>query len=243
MSPVIYAKYKTEKFLDSVNLIQYFKIKPNKSLPANLQKRQEFLTSYKALNANISTDIDRMTKILTMTVKMPEPELSANIVNNIAESLDNYIRTKRKSYASEQRDYIEKRLFQVKDSLTIAENTLKDFSEQNRMVMQSPELMLQQARLARKVQIIGAVFIELSKQLEIAKIDEVKNTPVLNIKELAKDPILKAGPKRLNSLILIIFLSAIFSIAYFISKDALKKYALYAGIDFSRIKKKISKSQ
>ena len=183
-----------------------------------------------------------MTKILTVTVKMPEPKLSADVVNNIAESLDNYIRTKRKSYASEQRDYIEKRLRQVKDSLTIAENTLKDFSEQNRMVMQSPELMLQQARLARNVQIIGAVFIELSKQLEIAKIDEVKDTPVLNIKELAKDPILKAGPKRLISLVIIITLSALFSSIYIISISTIKKYAVFAGIDLSNLKKNKSKS-
>ncbi len=238
MSPVIYTKYKTEKYSDSVNLIQYFKIKPNKGLDSNLRKRQMFLSAFNVLTASVTSDIDRITRILTITAKMPEPQLSADIVNKVAESLDNYIRTKRKSYSSEQREYIEKRLAQVKDSLTIAENKLKNFSEQNRIISQSPELILQQARLSRNVQIIGDVFIELSKQLEIAKIAEVKDTPVLNIKELAKDPILKAGPKRLNSLIRIMFLSVLFSIAYFISIDTIKKYALLAGIDLSRIKKK-----
>ncbi len=244
LSPVIYAKYKTEKYPDSVNLIQYFKIKPDKSLPADLQNRDMFLKELTSLTkVNLTSNVDRMTKILTMTVKMPEPQLSADVIDKIAESLDNYIRTKRKSYASDQREYIEKRLTQVKDSLTIAENTLKNFSEQNRMVMQSPELMLEQARLTRNIQIISAVYIELSKQVEIAKIDEVKDTPVLNIKELAKDPILKAGPKRLNSLIIIMFLSVLFSIAYFISIDTIKKYALYAGIDLNRKKKKTNNSK
>lgn len=239
LSPVIYSKYKTEKFSDSVNLIQYFKIKPNASLPADLQKRQMFLTAYNSLTkGRVNTDVDRMTKILTITSNMPEAQLSADVVNKIAESLDNYIRTKRKSYASEQREYIEKRLGQVKDSLTIAENMLKNFREQNRMVLQSPDLMLEQARLSRNVEIVNAVYIELAKQLEIAKIDEVKDTPVVNIKELAKDPIIKAGPKRFNTLIIIMFLSVLFSAAYFAFKGSIKKYAGFMGIDLSKVRRK-----
>ncbi len=119
LSPVIYAKYKTEEYPDSVNLIQYFEIEPKNSLSPDLQKRNMFLKEFKDLQkARLATDVDRMTKILTVTATMPEAQLSADVANNIAESLDNYIRTKRKSYASEQRLYIEKRLGQVKDSLS-----------------------------------------------------------------------------------------------------------------------------
>ncbi len=46
------------------------------------------------------------------------------------------------------------------------------------MVMQSPELMLEQGRQTRNVQIISAVFIKQIKQIEIAKIDEIKDTPM-----------------------------------------------------------------
>ena len=37
----------------------------------------------------------------------------------------------------------------------------------------------------RNVEIQQNVYIELTKQLELAKIDEIKDTPVLNIKENA----------------------------------------------------------
>jgi len=206
LEPVIYAKYKTEEFPDSVNLIEYFELEPDGSLPISLEKRKLFLSLFEALKARMATDVERMTKILTIKVTMPEAKLSSEIVNNLANSLDKYVRTKRKSYASEQRLYIEKRLEQIQDSLTIAENKLKSFKEQNRMVMQSPDLILQQTRLTRTVEIMNAVFLEMSKQLEIAKIEEIKDAPVLNIKEFARDPIKKAGPKRLNSLIFIMFL-------------------------------------
>ncbi len=242
LSPVIYAKYKTEKFPNSVNLIQYFKIKPDKSLSSNLQKRDMFLKAFKGLSkGRLTSDVDRMTKILTISVKMPEAQLSADVVNKIAESLDTYIRTKRKSYASEQSQYIAARLMQVKDSLNVAENKLMYFKQQNRMVIQSPELMLQQARLQRNAEIRNAVYLELSKQLELAKIAEVKDTPVLNIKEFAQDPIVKTGPKRLTSLIIVMFLSVLFSGTYFSFKSTIKKYAAIMGLDSIRIKRKNQK--
>jgi uncharacterized protein involved in exopolysaccharide biosynthesis len=241
LGPVIYSKYKTEKFSDSVNLIQYLKIKPDKSLPLDLQQRDKFIKVFKELTkVRLTSDVDKMTKILTVSVQMPEAQLSADVVNKVAGSLDNYIRTKRKSYASEQRQYIEQRLIQVKDSLNYAENKLMYFKEQNRVVIQSPALMLQQGRLSRNTEIMNAVYLELSKQIELAKIAEVKDTPVLNIKELAESPIVKTGPKRFNTLIMIMFLSVLFSGAYFAFNSNIKKYASIMGlykIRFGRKKK------
>ncbi len=224
LEPVIYKKYSTEEYKDSVNLIQYFEIKPDNSLSPGLRKRKMFLKAYKKLcEGNITTDLDRITKVLDVKVTMPESDLSALVANNIVESLDYYIRTKRKSYASEQRFYIEKRLLQVKDSLSSAENKLKNFREENRLVA-SPALLLEQARLLRNVDIMQAVYIELNKQLEIAKIDEIKETPVLNVKELAKDPIIKAGPKRGIIFVIIMFTSILLSGLFFMFRDELRKY-------------------
>jgi uncharacterized protein involved in exopolysaccharide biosynthesis len=224
LEPVIYKKYSTKEFKDSVNLVQYFDIKPDNSLSPKLQQRKMFIKAYKKLCENhLSTDLDRITKVLDIKVTLPESELSALVANNIVESLDYYIRTKRKSYASEQRFYIEKRLLQVKDSLSSAENKLKNFREENRLVA-SPALLLEQGRLLRNVDIMQTVYIELNKQLEIAKIDEIKETPVLNVKELAKDPIIKAGPKRGIIFVIIIFTSVLLSSLYFMFRDELKIY-------------------
>ena len=84
--------------------------------------------------SKIQSNVDRLTKILTITVTMPESQLSADVANKIAESLDLYVRTKRKTYASEQSFYLEKRTAQVKDSLSLAEEKLKSFREQNRVI-------------------------------------------------------------------------------------------------------------
>ena len=221
LSDVIYTKYQTEEFKQPVNLIEYFEIEPkDESLSKQLQERDKFLQLYvEFTKKRITTDLDRLTKILTVTVEMPESKLSADVANKITESLNDYILTQRKSFASEQRKYLEKRVGQVKDTLSFFEEKLKDFRSQNRMILQSPELQLEQARLMRNVEIQQTVYGELLKQLELVKLQEVKDTPVLNVKEEAKEPILKAGPKRLTSLVIIMFFSVLISGLYFMVKN------------------------
>lgn len=224
LQEVIYSKYMTKEYADSVNLIEYFNIDETDDNPA-IQKRKKYLALHKLLvDGRITTSVDRMTKILNVNVTMPEAQFSADVANSIVNSLDLYIRTQRKSYATEQSFYLDKRTAQVKDSLTAAENNLKSFREQNRIVAQSPNLLLEQGRLLRDVEILQTVFVELTKQLEIAKIDQIKDAPVLNLKEYAKNPVIKAGPKRASTLIIIMFFSFIFSSLYFIFRDDMKKY-------------------
>lgn len=221
---VIYAKYKTEKFSKSVDLIKYFELDQSDGNTA-LEKRKRFLKLFKLLQTNIiSTDVDRMTRILNVKVTMPEAQLSSDVANKIVESLDLYIRTQRKSYATEQSYYIAKRTAQIKDSLIAAENALMNFKAQNRITSQSPNLFLEQGRLMRNVEILQTVFIELTKQLELAKIDEIKDAPVVNVKEFAKNPVIKAGPRRASALITIMFFSILLSCIYFLFRNDLIKY-------------------
>lgn len=107
---------------------------------------------------------------------------------------------------------------EVKADLEKSENMLKKFREKSRRVSDLPHLLLEQGRLMRNVEILQTVFVELNEKLELAKIDEIKDTPILNIKEVAKEPIKKAVPKRMNTLIIILFLSDILSMIYALQK-------------------------
>ena len=95
------------------------------------------------------------------------------------------------------------------------------------MITQSPNLLLEQGRLMRNIEIQQNVYIELTKQLELAKIDEIKDAPILNIKENAQSPILKEGPKRANTLILILIFSFLASGSYLLFEDIIKKTYKY----------------
>jgi len=234
LEPVIDSKYLTEEFKDSVNLIQYFEITPSIWLPAQEQKRGMFLEVYDDfVKHRVTTDLSTLTKILNVTVKMPEAELSAEVVNRIAESLDKYVRTQRKSNAIDQRIYVEMRIRQVQDSLALAEVSLKNFQEENKVVQQSPELLLVQSRLSRNVDILQTVYVQLTQQLELSKIDEIRDAPVLNIEELAQNPVKKAGPMRILYCFVLMFLIGGSTIVYFLFKREIKSYWIQV-VNFKR---------
>jgi uncharacterized protein involved in exopolysaccharide biosynthesis len=204
MTQVIYTKYKSEKHKDSLNLVEYFDM-DGKTEREKLIDLMERLTKEK----HIISLLDSKTKNLTVTVEMPEASLSAQVATALKLSLDDYLKTKRKSSAGSQREFIAARQNEVRDSLRLAEEALKTFREQNRIVSSSPELLLQQGRLQRGVELFQAVFIELQKQYELARIEEIKDTPVVNLLDDPQPPVRKSRPSRLLIVVVGTLLSAI----------------------------------
>lgn len=206
LKDVIYAKYTTDEFRDSVNLIQYWQIEEKK--PGGAYEK-----ALKALREGLDVSMDLKTSVLGISIESKEPKLSADIVNNVVDGLDKFILTKRTTSASEQRKFIEGRLVEVRADLTKSENALKTFRERNSQV-RSPQLLLEQGRLERDLQINNTLFIELKKQFEIAKIEEVKNMPVINVLDLARPAVFKEGPKRRVIVVMTSLLALVAAVAY-----------------------------
>lgn len=156
--------------------------------------------------------VDNQTFLVTLGIETRYPQLSADILNTLIRELDEFIRTKRTTSASEQRKWIEGRLEQVKFDLERAENRLKNFREANRVISGSPQLQLEQGRLVRDVEINNTLYVELKKQYEIAKIEEIKNIPIINVLDPARPPARKENPKRSVIVLLTFFLSAFVSL-------------------------------
>ncbi len=199
---VIYQKYKTRLFPDSANLLKVWDIDDENLLLA-------YETAIKSLSGELEVSLDNKTTVLSISILTKEPQLSADIVNTIASELDVFIRTKRTTNASEQRKWIEGRLKEVKSDLEKSENALKDFRENNRRVSDSPQLLLEQERLIREMQINSTLYTELKKQYELTKIEEIKNIPIVNIMDAGRPAAKKERPKR-SIIVLTSFFLALF---------------------------------
>lgn len=221
---VVYSKYKTLRHRDSVNLIQYFGIKPDGNIDSSLFDRSMFYKTYELLLGMSSVERNEKTNMIEVSVTMREPKLSSDIVNNIVQSLDIFMRTKRITGTILQRSYIEQRLIEVKDSLNEAENELKVFQISNRNISSSPILLLEQSRLNLKVQILREVYVDLSRQFEISKFDEIRDSPVVSVREYSKVPLRKAGPSLLKPVAIMTFLSLFATSFYFLFFEDLQRY-------------------
>lgn len=206
---VIEKEYSTERISKSVNLIDYFEL----SAPTPEENFDEALTNLRDL---LTTSLDPKTSIVTVTVEMREPKLAAEVLNTVIAETDKFMRQKKTTNASEQRKWIEERLTQVQTELRSAEEALKNFRERNRRVGDSPQLLLEQERFMRDVTVKSTIFVELKKQAELAKIEEIKNIAIVNVLDEARAPVKKERPKRGIITVSVLLLAFVVTSGYFI---------------------------
>ena len=101
-----------------------------------------------------------------------------------------------------------------------AEDALKQFRYRNHQIQNSPSLLLEQERLAREVQVIIGVFQTLKQENELAKIQEVEETPVVHVLDPPEAPLERSKPKKKQTIIL----AGLLGIGFGMSVVFLRKY-------------------
>jgi len=130
--------------------------------------------------------------VITVEVDDKDPQLAANIANAFIEELDKLMQTYSLTDASQKRTFFDQQLRQAKDKLTDAELIL------DKTLITS----LQYIDAVRNLKYQEAVWEILAKQFEMAKLDEAKDFPLIQILDKATPPEKKTKPKR--SLIVIL---------------------------------------
>lgn len=148
-----------------------------------------------ALRGMLSVSTTRSSGIVSVTVRAQSPDLAYQIVEEILRLTHQFNLSNRQSQASAERKFTEERLGVVQNELRLAENEQQEFLKRNRQI-QSPELQFENARLEREVQRRQQLFNTLSQAYEQARIDEVRNTPVITLVEQPSMPVL-ASRRRL----------------------------------------------
>jgi uncharacterized protein involved in exopolysaccharide biosynthesis len=123
------------------------------------------------------------TGIVTFAVSTKRPELSEQIAQRMLAEVNRFNLESRQSQASAERRFTEGRLAAVRQELREAENRLEAFLRQNRQFRSSPDLTLQQERLRQDMSLHQDVYTTLAQAYEQAKIEEVRDTPVITVVE------------------------------------------------------------
>ncbi|PYO60237.1 MAG: hypothetical protein DMD28_13575, partial [Gemmatimonadetes bacterium] len=107
----------------------------------------------KQLAKLVSTDVDRKTNVVRLRVDAHDPVLAALVANRFIAYLNEYNAKTRQSQARERRKFAEERLAEAERDLRGAEEELKAFYQRNRSWQQAPQLMFEEGRLRRQVDI------------------------------------------------------------------------------------------
>ena len=131
---------------------------------------------------------DVQTSMLTVTVTTKFPDLSKEIADRVLALVNEFNGTRRSTDAGIERRFVEGRVEVARDSLTVAEDRVRHFLEQNRTYASSPMLQLEHDRLQREVDFQQQVVATLLQGVEQARINEVRNTPVVTVVEAPEAP-------------------------------------------------------
>jgi uncharacterized protein involved in exopolysaccharide biosynthesis len=137
----------------------------------------------RTLRSNIQTSQSDRTGVITLTVKAPYPTLAVAIGEQLLEELNRFNVERRKTQATAEKTFVENRMSQANSELLAAESRLQDFLQQNREYARSPRLAFDQERMAREVAMRQQIYTSLAQSYEQAKIDEVRDSPVLTVVE------------------------------------------------------------
>ena len=129
------------------------------------------------------------TGIMTVTVTSLYPELAVRINQQLLELVDRFNCEIRQSRAALEREFTESRREEVGRDLRQAEDRLQLFLQRNRDFLNSPELTFQRDRLAREIQMQQELFTSISQAFEQAKIEAVRDTPVITIVDPPEIPL------------------------------------------------------
>lgn len=204
----------TSDYLFSINPFVFFEnISLRLKLTPNLssQQKAEFF-SKKYIADNLSYSEDRKTKLHRISFEGKNLELIEQITESIFKSILQYANKVTNDKATEKRIFIQDRLYDIGKELELAENEKLNFLEKNKIIS-SPSLILQENRIEKNITLYQSLFISLSDQLELAKIDEKDITsPIVILDEPIRSYYRVGNSLFKNILIIFSILMSLFSI-------------------------------
>lgn len=143
----------------------------------------------KRLQKLVSSTADAKTGVVDLVVLAPQPWVAQQVNLRLIDLLNRFNLVSRQSQAAAERRFTERRLSEVRADLRTAENRLQQFLQGNREFRGSPELTFTQERLGRDVSLQQQLFTVLAQAYEQAKIEEVRDTPVITVLQRPEVPV------------------------------------------------------
>ncbi len=161
------------------------------------------------------------TGVITLSVTLLDPVLAQEVAQVLLDEVNAFNLESRKSQAGAERQFVGRRLEEVRWDLRAAEDRLQAFLQRNRDYRNSPELGFEQERRAREVSMQQAVFSSLAQSFEQAKIEEVRDTPVITVIDRPERPVLPDRRQLLKKLVIAAMLGIVFGLGIAFLREAL----------------------
>jgi uncharacterized protein involved in exopolysaccharide biosynthesis len=169
----------------------------------------------KAVNVSVAS----RTGVVRVAVSGPSPALAIAVNQRLLDLLNEFNNETRRSQASAERRFAGERLDEVRAELRQAEDRLLTFLTNNRAYANSPLLTFEHERLAREVSYQHGLYETLAQAFERAKLEEVRDLPVITTVEPPAESSEDASGRALGQIILATLGGAVLALAWAFSSE------------------------
>jgi uncharacterized protein involved in exopolysaccharide biosynthesis len=141
------------------------------------------LKAVEHLRGHLQVSASPSTGLVNVEVQAQWPALAEQVNRRLLELTHTFNIQRRQSQAAAEREFTQRRLEEAGRDLHEAEDALEEFLAANRAYQSSPQLVFEFGRLQRRVDVQQQVVQSLTQAFEQARIDEVRNTPLITMVE------------------------------------------------------------
>jgi uncharacterized protein involved in exopolysaccharide biosynthesis len=185
------------------------------------------------LRLNINVLMDPKANIITLVVSAKDPGLAVQLNRRILNAINTYNLQRRQSRATAERVFVEARQREALRELTDAETAMRNFLDANHQFRGSAQLTMEEARLQRRVDMRQQVYSSLSQAYEQARIEEVRNTPVITVVDRPEGSV-RRNNRLLTRLLLALAPAIALAVALTFAHDYLRRQRVEDPDEYAR---------
>jgi len=175
----------------------------------------------KGLSEKISLLVDKKEGYLTLSVNMPEALVAAEMAQKAQSLLQRYIIAYKVEKSQAELDFIQERYDAAKEEAEEQQVAFAKLSDQYKdLTSRVPQVELQ--KVQTRMTIANSVYQQLASQLEQAKIQVKKDTPVFTIVEPVTVPTERSKPSRAKILVIWVFLGGVLGVGVVYGKSLIQ---------------------
>lgn len=163
---------------------------------------------------------DLKTGLITVYVSTENRYLSVEILNYVKEFVLDFSSSNISILSAKEIEYLNTRIEKVQIEIDKIHSKIVTFLENNKTYRQSPALTVTYQEILQEKTFLNSVMITLLQQTEVAKLNQIKISPVIETLDSPKISAKKSSPKRSYWAFFGLFFGSIISIAYLLIKKS-----------------------
>lgn len=167
----------------------------------------------KALNGRIAVSVDKKTSLISLSVTMQDPLISATMTDTVMAKLQDYITEYRTNKARHDLDFTQKLYDEAQKKYYDAQQAYADYVDMNQNISLR-SVQTRQERLQNEMNLAYNLYNQTAQQLQLAKAKVQENTPVYTIVQAATVPLKASKPSKLMILVGFVFLAGVGSVGW-----------------------------